>query len=169
MQSPPSSSHPPYRDWHSAAAAVMALLAVSLLVTLPIAAEEGSGRRTFSAPVQENAAVDNQAEQADQPSAAIPEGPLLREGDQWNDELGQFHADGARVAFRPVRGGRPVVVLENLNLQRVLQVTHEARGTVFWSISGTITEFQGRNYLLISRATRKSRASVEALGGQPLR
>lgn len=92
------------------------------------------------------------------------EGPLLREGEVWENELGHILVAGQRYAFRPIQGGRSVIVLENLNLQRIVQRLEESSQPTIWSISGRVTEFQGGNYLLIERATRKGQASLQAAG-----
>lgn len=94
----------------------------------------------------------------------LQEGPLVREGEVWENELGHILVAGQRYAFRPIQGGRSVIVLENLNLQRIVQRLEESSQPTIWSISGRVTEFQGGNYLLIERATRKGQASLQAAG-----
>ena len=43
-------------------------------------------------------------------------------------------------------------VLENLALQRVSQMLeNENKGTRQWTVSGTITEYKGANYLLLTK------------------
>jgi len=96
------------------------------------------------------------------PASLSQDGPLIREGELWRNELGNLLVSGQRYAFRPIRGGQSVVVLENLNLQRIVQRLGETSGAPVWSVSGVVTEFQGSNYLLIKRAVHKSRASLQA-------
>ena len=45
--------------------------------------------------------------------------------------------------------------LENLALERVARAMQQGRGDVNWEVSGEITEFQGENFLLITRAVIK--------------
>jgi hypothetical protein len=52
---------------------------------------------------------------------------------------------------------RRFTTLENLNLERVARVISDSPDTLEWTVSGTITEFQGANYLLLSRAVLKSK------------
>lgn len=91
-------------------------------------------------------------------------GPLVREGEFWENELGHILLAGQRYAFRPIQGDRSVIVLENLNLQRIILRLEESSQPTIWSISGRVTEFQGANYLLIERAMRKGQASLQAAG-----
>jgi hypothetical protein len=50
--------------------------------------------------------------------------------------------------------GRRLIGLENLNLQRIVRtmVSAEDPTTLKWKVTGTITEYEGRNYILIERA-----------------
>jgi hypothetical protein len=80
----------------------------------------------------------------------------LREGTTLVDELGQFESTGERVRFVPSKGDAKYVVLENLNLERVARLLGEGSDARRWSVSGTITEYRGGNYLLLTRAILKS-------------
>lgn len=79
---------------------------------------------------------------------------LHREGTQLHDEPGQFLAVGTRLTFVSASGTR-YIGLENLNLERVGKIVATSTEAVEWLVSGTITEYQGSNYLLIGRARRK--------------
>jgi hypothetical protein len=46
-------------------------------------------------------------------------------------------------------------VLENLALERIVRILNETRGQRQWLVSGTITEYRGSNYLLISKAVQR--------------
>ena len=59
------------------------------------------------------------------------------------------------VTFFADGGTRRLVGLENLNLQRIIQEIEDGTGTSSWVVSGTITEFRGGNYILVSRAMLK--------------
>jgi hypothetical protein len=81
----------------------------------------------------------------------------LREGTVLSDRSGRFRQDGDGAVFVS-EDQYELVVLENLNLERVvrtLKASDEAE-SISWSVSGVVTEFNGRNFLLISRAVYKS-------------
>lgn len=82
---------------------------------------------------------------------------LRREGTQLRDEPGRFIAAGNRVSF-VASDGTNYVGLENLNLERVAKIITASPDSAEWFVAGTVTEYQGANYLLISRARRKTAA-----------
>jgi hypothetical protein len=86
------------------------------------------------------------------PSEVKPK--IRREGTQLRDEPGRFLVSGNRVAFT-ASDGTNYVGLENLNLERVVKVVASSPEAVDWFASGTVTEYQGSNYLLLSHARRK--------------
>ncbi|MHB8972428.1 MAG: hypothetical protein ACYC3X_20910 [Pirellulaceae bacterium] len=75
----------------------------------------------------------------------------VREGSVLKDELGTFQILGDRVVFSPVDGRTPFPMLENLALERVWRMLEEV-GNRQWRINGTVTEFRGRNFLMLDRA-----------------
>jgi hypothetical protein len=81
----------------------------------------------------------------------------LREGTRFVDRLGVFRQVGESLVFVDEEG-REIGGLPNLNLERVMRALKSAEepDAIRWSVSGTITEFSGRNYLLISRAVFKA-------------
>jgi hypothetical protein len=81
----------------------------------------------------------------------------LREGAQLTNRLGHFRQNGDAIAFID-EDGRDIGGLPNLNLERITRTlkTVEEPESIWWSISGTITEFAGRNYVLITRAVYKA-------------
>ena len=88
--------------------------------------------------------------------------PLLREGTRIRDQLGHFiHLTSDSAVFVDQQG-RQFSALKNLNLQRVMHMPRSTRAPekVRWSVSGMVTEFNGKNYLLITRAVRKSVATA---------
>jgi hypothetical protein len=95
------------------------------------------------------------------PTASGPAGvgnakpQVRREGTLLRDEPGRFTVSGNRVAF-VVSDGTTYIGLENLNLQRIAKVVAASPDPVEWFVSGTLTEFQSSNYLLVSHARRKS-------------
>lgn len=81
----------------------------------------------------------------------------LREGTRLTNCVGHFRQVGDAVSFVDEQG-RDIGGLPNLNLDRIVRMlkgVDEPEG-ISWSISGTITEFSGRNYMLISRAVYKA-------------
>jgi len=81
----------------------------------------------------------------------------LREGTQIGSEAGYFRLDGDGATF-VTDSGFELGGLANLNLERVVRVLKNAEYPQYvrWSVHGTVTEFAGRNFLLISRAIYKS-------------
>jgi hypothetical protein len=67
---------------------------------------------------------------------------------------------GDRVAFFPADGSGRFIVLENLNLQRVVQMITENPVLLDWKVSGTITEYRGSNFLFLRSAVVQSRGEV---------
>lgn len=81
----------------------------------------------------------------------------LREGTQIRSEAGYFRLDGDGATFVS-DSGHQLGGLANLNLERVVRVLNNAEESQYvrWSVNGTVTEFEGRNFLLITRAIYKS-------------
>jgi hypothetical protein len=80
----------------------------------------------------------------------------LREGSKFHDRSGRFQVQRERICFFPDdKLPESVVVLENLALERVSNGLIDPRGANGWLVSGTITEFRGVNYLMITRAVMR--------------
>lgn len=80
--------------------------------------------------------------------------PRLREGTTIVDQRGVFKIQGDRATFYPDGAEQGYGGLENLNLARVHQAIREAPDQLHWIVSGQITEYNGANYLLVTRAVR---------------
>lgn len=80
---------------------------------------------------------------------------LRREGTQLQDEPGRFTISGSQATF-VASDGTSYIGLANLNLERVEKICASSPGSAEWLVTGTVTEYQGSNYLLISRARRKA-------------
>lgn len=83
----------------------------------------------------------------------------LREGTKIANRSGVFQHDGEGATFI-TSDGYELSTLPNLNLERIVRTlkgSDEAE-SIRWSVDGMVTEFNGRNYLLISRAVYKSSA-----------
>ena len=84
----------------------------------------------------------------------------LREGTQVLDRLGSFQLEGSSATF-VTNDGFSMGGLPNLSLERVVRTlkSMDQPNRVQWSVTGTVTEFSGQNYLLIQRAVYKSARS----------
>lgn len=89
-------------------------------------------------------------------------GDRLREGTQLVNVLGAFKLTGDRATFYPADRSGPYGGLENQTLERVATVIGEDPSPVEWLVSGTITEYRGNNYILVTRAILKSKPSALA-------
>ena len=97
----------------------------------------------------------------------------LREGTRLLDAPGRFTAVGDRASFIMDESGRSLGVLENLALDRIFRVLKESQGRTQWSVSGTITEYNETNYLLLTKAvqlgkpTPQDSAKPSGIGTRP--
>ena len=76
----------------------------------------------------------------------------IREGTRLVDQHGVFRMTGQRVTFFGSDGHGRFVGLENLNLERIARAITDSLGRQEWVVSGTVTEYQGVNFLLVQRA-----------------
>lgn len=81
----------------------------------------------------------------------------VREGTTLVNVPGVFKLTGDRATFYPADGSGKFGGLENLTLERVANVIGEDPTPMEWLISGTVTEYKGNNYLLLTRAILKSK------------
>lgn len=81
----------------------------------------------------------------------------LREGTVLTDQGGRFRQDGDGAIFISEKQ-LEFIALQNLNLERVTRTLKgsDVSESIRWSVSGMVTEFNGRNFLLITRAVYKS-------------
>ena len=92
----------------------------------------------------------------------------LREGTRLTDVNGRFEVAGDRVSFAAAESVESLRVLENLALERITRVLAENRASPEWTISGTITEYNGANYLLLTKAVQTGKpAAKEATVKEP--
>lgn len=98
------------------------------------------------------------ATETSNPSTDQASNSLLREGTRIRNQIGHFIQLTNDSAIFVDQDGRRLSVLKNLNLQRVVHMPRSTRTPeeIQWSLSGIITEFDGDNYLLITRIVRKS-------------
>jgi hypothetical protein len=83
----------------------------------------------------------------------------LREGTHLKNVTGRFRQAGDSLIFVDDEN-RELGGLPNLNLERIARMLQsvEEPESVSWSISGTVTEYSGKNHLLITRAVFRSAA-----------
>lgn len=115
-------------------------------------AAEGSGSRDRYEAVDTNPTTNHAAGD----STTIER---LREGTQISDQSGFFKVTGDRATFVSADGKHRFVGLENLNLERIVRTIKDDVDPLEWNVDGLITEYRGLNYLLITRATLKTKSS----------
>jgi len=74
-----------------------------------------------------------------------------REGSVFSGE-GVIQYAGERLTFVSDNGTERLTILENLALDRVARTSRDSTSKTHWSVEGTITEYQGTNYLWLERA-----------------
>ena len=79
----------------------------------------------------------------------------LRENEEFSG-TGQFRMIGDRVVFLSDDNQRRFIGLENLILERVAKTIADNPAQMQWIVLGNVTEYQGSNYLLFTRAQLKS-------------
>lgn len=95
-------------------------------------------------------------EQARATQPAADGSDRLREGVALETQ-GSFKLTGDRIMFYSAADNRRFGTLENLNLERIAGMVSDSTEPLEWNVRGTVTEYQGANYLLISRAVLKSK------------
>lgn len=81
---------------------------------------------------------------------------LMREGARIVNQPVTCRGAGDRLLVELPQSAVPIVALENLASQRILKSILDDIGGELWLINGSITEFQGRNYILLDRVTRQA-------------
>lgn len=102
--------------------------------------------------------AERQSSTAESPAASDAN---LREGTELRDLIGTFQLLDGRLVFCTAANRYPA--LENLNLERIARLVDDQSQASSWSVSGTVTEFQGTNFLLIRRALRKNQRPAAGL------
>lgn len=105
-----------------------------------------------SLPALGAAPVTKEAPDGPPPPAAAKR---MREGARLVNVTGIFQATGDRITFHSP-DLPPLKVLENLALERIAQTLSERSQTREWVVSGTVSEYRGANYLLLSRVAIKT-------------
>jgi hypothetical protein len=90
-------------------------------------------------------------------SAGSIEEKLLREGTRIENRPAEIRQEAERIAIYLADHHVPLLALENLAMQRILRAVVDDPADKHWTVTGTVTEFQGRNFLLLERVTRASK------------
>jgi hypothetical protein len=85
-----------------------------------------------------------------------------REGTTLVDVPGYFKLTGDRATFFPSRGDVHYLALENLNLERIAIAISDIPEQLPWIVSGTVTEYRGANYLLVTKAILQNAPATPA-------
>jgi hypothetical protein len=91
----------------------------------------------------------------------------LREGTTITDRPGYFSLDGQTATFSSEDGQHHFGGLPNLNLERIVRTVRQRPEQLIWSVSGTVTEYHGTNFLLVSRAILKSKRRLDVVQPTP--
>lgn len=91
-----------------------------------------------------------------------PQTPLRREGTLLIDRLGRLVRSDGRSEFAFSADGStmadpPMVLLPNVTLTLMEDAADAAGQEVLFRVSGTVTEYRGRNYLLLDKAVQTAR------------
>ncbi len=78
------------------------------------------------------------------------------------DVVGYFKLTSDRATFYPADGEQRFQGLENLNLERISLLVGENPDRLDWIVSGTVTEYRGANYLLVTKAVLKNKLHAPA-------
>jgi hypothetical protein len=96
--------------------------------------------------------------------APHPTSQRQREGTALVDAPGHFKLTGDRATFFPSGSDAHYMVLENLNLERIATAISDIPEQIPWVVSGTITEYRGANYLLVTKAILQNAPAAPGRG-----
>lgn len=118
------------------------------------------------------AAENTTPQNPEKPRKAKASKNLLREGWKLDQVSGRFEPAGNRFAFVAEDSSGRYIVLENLNLERIVKMADVYPVPIRWTISGVITEYDEENFLLVETATfsslfRKAESESTAPPGEP--
>lgn len=83
-------------------------------------------------------------------------GRISREGTKVKSQRAVCRLSGDRLSIQFAGSKDSIGALENLSAQRIVQAIEEDAGDTNWVVSGTLTEFQNNNYILLERVMRHS-------------
>ena len=79
---------------------------------------------------------------------------LRREGTKIEQQTVSCRSNGERLVVELRSEKQQVLALENLMAQRILESVTDDPNDRYWSVNGTLTEFQGKNFILLERVNR---------------
>jgi len=85
------------------------------------------------------------------PTGAVVEAAPLRQDKRLTDREGRIIRRNDQTLFVFDGGDKPLVLLPNAKLQQVEDTADFGRRPVRFRISGTVTEYRGENYLMLSK------------------
>jgi len=132
--------------------------ALCWIAALGISWASAQNRAVVPGPDASPANAEAKSHSGSQP-AASKQAQRAREGSLLTDENGSFEFVGDRILFVPGGGRDSLRVLENLALERIVRELGDARDQRNWAVCGTLTEFKGANYLLVTKALLKTPSS----------
>ncbi len=81
---------------------------------------------------------------------------VMREGSRLESKLMTIRLAGESIVLES-DDHQTFEALENLSLERIMQAVRADSGDNNWIISGQVTEFRGKNYILLDRVSRAPR------------
>lgn len=84
---------------------------------------------------------------------------MLREGGRIESRKMRAKPAGEDIVWEDEENHQTFISLENLALERVWQTVNADGNERLWTVTGTVTEYRGRNYILVERATRAPRSN----------
>jgi hypothetical protein len=90
-------------------------------------------------------------------AAAQEDAVMVREGARIEGRPMRARISGDTLIWQAEDSRQAFETLENLALERVLHAIRNDTSDRQWTVTGTVTEFQGRNYILLERVTRAAR------------
>ncbi len=107
-------------------------------------------------------AGDGQSRTANTAMEAMREpGKLMREGSRVESKVMIVRSSGDNLMLETEDDKQGFEALENLALERVLQAVRADSSDKRWLVTGQVTEYRGRNFILLERVSRAPRTSAQ--------
>lgn len=137
------------RPLTAAGMAAVAIISTGALVWTPSTASTDRGQTPAKLPLPDGRPPHSPSERR------------IREGTEIVEKLGYFRVTGDRVTFLTDDGKQRLIALENLNLERIARAVADDPDKLQWSVTGTVTEYRGSNFLFVRRAVLKAKPASE--------
>lgn len=106
------------------------------------------------------AAGDGRNDEKSVASVAVREpAKLMREGARLESRLMIVRSSGENLTLEAEDDKQSFEALENLALERILQAVRADSNDKRWLVTGQVTEYRGRNFILLERVSRAPRTS----------